>query len=90
MRDDLRFAWRRLTSAPVLTITAVIDVRDPATLCAAALTVLATAALAAYLPARRAGRVDPLRRPPRRLMRGQTPYFCPASGGLFASAGRSM
>ncbi len=37
-----------------------VDARDPTTLCAAALTVLVTAVLAAYLPARRAGRVDPI------------------------------
>jgi predicted permease len=37
-----------------------VDAHDPATLCAAALTVLATAARAAYMPARRAGRVNPI------------------------------
>ncbi len=37
-----------------------VDVHDPATLVAASLAVLLTAALAAYLPARRAGRVDPI------------------------------
>ena len=37
-----------------------VKTHDPITLAAAALTVLVTAALAAYLPARRAGRVDPI------------------------------
>jgi predicted permease len=37
-----------------------VDVRDPVTLAAATVTVLSTALLAAYLPARRAARVDPL------------------------------
>jgi putative ABC transport system permease protein len=37
-----------------------VNVHDPATLVAASLAVLLTAALAAYLPARRAGRVDPI------------------------------
>jgi ABC-type antimicrobial peptide transport system permease subunit len=36
-----------------------VDVRDPATLVAAATTVLSAALLAAYLPARRASRTDP-------------------------------
>ena len=37
-----------------------VDVHDPATLAAASITVLVTAALAAWIPARRAGRVDPI------------------------------
>jgi putative ABC transport system permease protein len=37
-----------------------VNVHDPATLVAASLAVLLTASLAAYLPARRAGRVDPI------------------------------
>ena len=36
-----------------------VDVRDPVTLVAAAITVLSTALFAAYLPARRASRTDP-------------------------------
>jgi ABC-type antimicrobial peptide transport system permease subunit len=36
-----------------------VDVRNPATLVAAAITVLAAALFAAYLPARRASRTDP-------------------------------
>ena len=46
-----RFAEAQLSS---------VDVHDPATLVAASLAVLLTAVLAAYLPARRAGRVDPI------------------------------
>lgn len=37
-----------------------VDVHDPSLLAAASLAVLLTAALAAYIPARRAGRVDPI------------------------------
>lgn len=37
-----------------------VDVHDPVMLTAAVCTVLFTAALAAYIPARRAGRVDPI------------------------------
>jgi ABC-type antimicrobial peptide transport system permease subunit len=47
-------------SHPVSGVVLGVDVRDPVILAVAVLVVTLTAALAAYLPARRASRVDPM------------------------------
>jgi len=65
---DIREAWRSLRATPIVSVWLAgfarsllfeLEPRDPATLAAAVAVLIATGALAAAGPARRAGRTDP-------------------------------